>query len=281
MKLVRIVSRGERARARRFRALLCGVVFFLSAGTCLYCGAERIASAATTEIVNERSERHVVVPGMEIAFAAPEDLAPSVRFNGFESATRAVEVVVADIRAPFRQIADAFTEANLKTRGIEVRSRSELKINGADAVLIKALHPEAGRDWGKWILLLAGDGGTYVVNGVFASGDDAAAVDVERMLKSAFVEAASSADAESPEAADLADEEQDALDDAMEAASGEGVDLAALLGLASGDAAGTRPVSRDARAKTVPGSADAREDGRIRSPDARTEAAGGASDDAR
>ncbi|MDR1471325.1 MAG: hypothetical protein LBS75_02270 [Synergistaceae bacterium] len=115
----------------------------------------------------------------------------SKRFDGFESETRAVEVVVVNIKSDFDGIVKNFTELSLKSRGVELRSRGDLVINGGRAVLFKAFHPDGDRNWGKWILLSENGGNTLVVNGIFVSGDAEAAEDVEAMFKSLFLDIAS------------------------------------------------------------------------------------------
>jgi hypothetical protein len=94
---------------------------------------------------------------------------------------------VANIKSPYKAISDAFTESTLQTRGLEVGSKAKLSINGSEATLLKALHKDGDKKWGKWILLLDSGENTLVVNGVFVSGDGDAAKDVETMIKSVVI----------------------------------------------------------------------------------------------
>jgi hypothetical protein len=144
---------------------------------------------AVLSLKNELSPNHVEVPGTGAYFVPAEGLFLSKRFDGFESESRGIEVVVVNIRSGFDGIVSNFTEATLKSRGVELKSKGELTINGRRAVLLKALHPEGGRDWGKWILLSENGDNTLVANGIFVSGDGKAAEDVEAMFKSLFLEA--------------------------------------------------------------------------------------------
>jgi hypothetical protein len=146
------------------------------------------AEAAVIELSNDITLLHVEVPGTGAHFIPTEGISRSESFDGFASVERAIEFIVVNIKSPFTEISGAFTEANLKMRGIDLKSRTELTINGANAVLMKALHPEGGKNWGKWLLLLENGGGTLVVNGVFVSGDGDAARDVEAMIKSVALE---------------------------------------------------------------------------------------------
>lgn len=145
------------------------------------------AESAPLSIVNDLSPDHVLIQGTGVYFVPAAGLTLSKKFDGFSSDTRGIEVIVANIKEPYASISEGFTDEILKTRGVEVKSRGYLNVNGADAALIKALHPDGQNKWAKWILLLDCDGHTLVVNGVFESGDDAAAKDVEKMIKSVLV----------------------------------------------------------------------------------------------
>lgn len=147
----------------------------------------RAAEPASLSIVNELSKNHVLIKGTGVYFVPATGLALSDEFDGFSSDTRGIEVIVANIKEPYATISEGFTDEILKTRGVEVKSRGYLNVNGADAALIKALHLDGSSKWAKWILLLDCEGRTLVVNGVFESGDDAAAQDVEKMIKSVVV----------------------------------------------------------------------------------------------
>lgn len=158
--------------AKRPFALLTAAVGLLLAG-----------AAAAAALSNELSPKHVLVPGTDAYFVPAPGLALSTLFDGFESAARKIEVIVANLKEPYDTISRGFTDEALKTRGVDVKSRGLLTINGAEGVLIKALHIDGTNKWAKWILLLDCGERTLVVNGVFVSGDDAAAKDVETMIK--------------------------------------------------------------------------------------------------
>jgi hypothetical protein len=142
-----------------------------------------VFASFAADLTNEMSPEYVDIPSVEARFKPTGDMALSQRFDGFEAPDRNVEVITALIRSPFDGIAQNFTRETLKTRGVEMLSRSELTINGHRGILVKALHPDEEVNWGKWILLLENGDATLVVNGVFVSGDEIAAVDVESMLK--------------------------------------------------------------------------------------------------
>jgi hypothetical protein len=146
-----------------------------------------LAFAASIDITNEMTGSHVEARGTGAYFIPAKGLSPSDRFSGFASEGRKIEVIAANVKSPYKEISEAFTESTLKTRGLELGSKAELSINGANATLLKALHRDDGKKWGKWILLLDSGRETLVVNGVFVSGDAEAAKDVEMMLKSIVV----------------------------------------------------------------------------------------------
>ena len=166
------------------RKKLPGLTLFLAALLLLATGAVSHAAEGLPALTSSLTKDYVQVPGLEAYFLPAKSLDVSDRFDGFASEERGVEVVVAVIGSPYATIAESFTENTLKSRGVNLLSKAGFTLNGAQATLMKAQHPEGNRSWGKWILLLDGGDRTLVVNGVFASGDEAAALDVEAMLKS-------------------------------------------------------------------------------------------------
>jgi hypothetical protein len=176
---VRLRGKAKVERKKIYIICLSFLVCFLS--------LEDVSGAAEIEIENDLTASHIKAPKVDAYFIPPADMSPSDRFMGFESGGRNIEVIVADIKTGYQEVANGFTDAALGTRGVQVGSRAVLTINGANATLLKALHLDDGKKWGKWILLLDSGESTLVVNGVFTSGDGEAARDVEAMLKSVVV----------------------------------------------------------------------------------------------
>jgi hypothetical protein len=157
------------------------------------------ARSAEISITNELTKSHMEAPGTAAYFVPADGMSPSGRFTGFVSETRGIEFIVANLKSPYKEISEAFTESTLKTRGLELGSRAELTINGLDATLLKALHVDGDKKWGKWILLLDSGGSTIVANGMFTSGDGDAARDIEAMIKSVVLKnGAPAVNAEAP-----------------------------------------------------------------------------------
>ncbi|MDR2779857.1 MAG: hypothetical protein LBB28_01895, partial [Synergistaceae bacterium] len=129
------------------------------------------ANASTLQVTNQKTDGHVAAPGTNVYFIPARELSPASAFGGFESKGRRIEVIVANIDAPFDEIAASFTDASFRSKGMELKSRGDLTINGGRAVLFKVLHPDAGINWGKWIMLAENNASTLVVNAVFISGD--------------------------------------------------------------------------------------------------------------
>jgi hypothetical protein len=146
------------------------------------------ADASILQVTNQKTDDHVAVSGTNVYFAPARELSPASAFGGFESKGRRIEVIVANIDAPFADIAAGFTDASFQSKGMELKSRGDLTINGGKAILFKVLHPDAGINWGKWIMLAENGDSTLVVNAVFISGDADAASELEVMLKGLYID---------------------------------------------------------------------------------------------
>jgi hypothetical protein len=160
-------------------------VFFAFLAALLVMSA---ANASTLQVTNQKTDKHVAVPGTNVYFVPARELSQASAFGGFESKGRRIEVIVANIDAPFADIAASFTDASFQSKGMELKSRGDLTINGGRAILFKVLHQDAGINWGKWIMLAENGGSTLVVNAVFISGDADAASDLEIMLKGLYLD---------------------------------------------------------------------------------------------
>lgn len=142
------------------------------------------ASFAAVEIKNEDDANYVDFKQVEAKFLLPRGFVRSTRFDGFEAKGRNIEVVLSLIKTPFSSIDDSINEELLRSRGVRLLNQTEVSINGRRGFLIKAVHEDGGKKWGKWLLALDNDGATLVANGVFTSGDTAAAEDVAKLIKS-------------------------------------------------------------------------------------------------
>jgi hypothetical protein len=140
------------------------------------------------EITSQKTAAHVAVPGINAYFVPADELVLASSFDGFESQKRNIEVVVAYVEAPIKNIEEGFTETEFKARGMELKSSGDFTIDGRRAVLYKVLHDDGKTKWGKWVMLASDGPGTLVVNAAFVSGDAEAASDLESMLKGVYME---------------------------------------------------------------------------------------------
>jgi hypothetical protein len=163
------------------------------------------SNAGVLELLNEKTSKHVEIPGTGAWFIPAPGLSVSGKFDGFASEARKIDVVVANIKSPFAGIARGFNEPSLLLRGVELKSTGEMTVNGARALLLKALHKDGESIWGKWIMLLENGSGTIVVNAIFVSGDADAAADLEVMLKSVYPEPEAAAAPDIPASVDAPD----------------------------------------------------------------------------
>lgn len=176
-----IVATGSPAGTCRFPRLFFLITTVISAFLCETPGQ----AAEVKHIRNDLTPAHVRIFDTDAYFVPAKGLVPDKSSDRFASSQRGIEIIAATVDSPYLEIRNGFTDSALASRGVEVKSRGALTINGADAVLIKALHKSDGKKWGKWILLLdEGENRTLVINGIFVGGDGDAAKDVESMLKS-------------------------------------------------------------------------------------------------
>jgi hypothetical protein len=98
----------------------------------------------------------VFLPGSRIGLDPPDGLEVSKRFKGYENAAKATAITLMEMPAEaYGQLSAALGPEALKTQGFELEGREELKVGGADAVLITGTQAVGGVPVRKWLLVAA------------------------------------------------------------------------------------------------------------------------------
>jgi hypothetical protein len=114
-----------------------------------------------------QSERPVVAfPNAKVKLIQPEGFVEVKNFEGFHQEETQSSIVVVKVPSPYAEIAAGFTAQRLREGGMTPRSRRDVKINGADAVLMNVRQTADEVEYMKWILLFGNDKETKVVTGM-------------------------------------------------------------------------------------------------------------------
>ena len=94
---------------------------------------------------------------------------------------------VETIEHPYPAVAVVMDEKSFRSDGMELKSKTDLSLNGKSALLFKVLDVKSGKKWAKWLLLLGDAERSTLLVGSFISGNADASRAVEKMLKSVVV----------------------------------------------------------------------------------------------
>jgi hypothetical protein len=104
------------------------------------------------------SAEPVFLPGSRIGLDPPAGLDISKRFKGYENAAKATAITLMEMPPEaYGQLSAGLGPEALKAQGFELEGREELKVGGADAVLLTGTQAVGGVPVRKW-LLIAGEG---------------------------------------------------------------------------------------------------------------------------
>ncbi len=119
------------------------------------------------QINNELNESYVSIPATKVSLIPPEGFTPAINFNGFEQAKNNSSIMVVEVSSPFDKISKGFTEEGLKSRGITMRSKEDLIVNGYKGVFITSEQFAYGSTFLKYILVFGNDTSTIIINGMY------------------------------------------------------------------------------------------------------------------
>lgn len=124
-------------------------------------------SVAQQQIVTAKTGEHVNVVGTQVWIDAPDGFDKAANFAGLQHTASGSSMMVTAIPAKYEAIADGFTAANLKTRGMTFIAKESFQINSKAAVLISSeqFSPAHGYNFLKYSLLLDyGKDSTLLIN---------------------------------------------------------------------------------------------------------------------
>lgn len=89
-----------------------------------------------------------------VGLDAPPGMVLSTEFAGFEDRENGSSIVVVELPAEaYPQLVTGFTDAGLARRGITVTQRSDWRMDGAEAFLVRGTQEVQGVEFAKWMLV--------------------------------------------------------------------------------------------------------------------------------
>ncbi|NOX66442.1 MAG: hypothetical protein GXO85_11830, partial [Chlorobi bacterium] len=152
--------------------------------------AAHCQSTASKAVDNEITPEHVSVKGTKVSLIPPADWQSAKGFNGFQQSEISSSIIVAEIHAPFSEVTKGFTEEQLKLKGVILKEKIDVTVNGLEGVFLKANQSAYKTEFNKLILAFGDSANSIVINGIFpAEYENSMGGKVEKSIFSVVYEA--------------------------------------------------------------------------------------------
>ncbi|WP_285008663.1 hypothetical protein [Pedobacter faecalis] len=141
------------------------------------------------DLPKERSNSHVQIQGTNIFMIPPKSFQHSGNFKGFQNpGDPASMIMTLEIPGPYSEVKKGFNADMLKTKGMILKSRKDIKVASFDALLIEVNQSANNRIFAKHILIYGNEKSTTLINGIYLSDSLKIGQDIKQSILSTFVD---------------------------------------------------------------------------------------------
>lgn len=109
----------------------------------------------------------ILIPGTKYSMIPPEGFILSTSFSGFQNNETGASIMIMDIPTSYSSLVIGFTKEALKTKGMNLLSKENVRYKNSDAMLFKVSQQANGINYLKQILLFGDKKITVMVNGIY------------------------------------------------------------------------------------------------------------------
>lgn len=136
------------------------------------CGAKRDTPKPNPQnsgVLNQ----YVSFPDVGMKLIRPDGFVEAKNFNGFQQPNTQSSVMALMIPGPFSETTGGFTVEEMKTCGMNLRSKENVEIDGMSGVLLNITQSAYGTEFTKWIVAFGNDAETRMVTAMFPKSREA------------------------------------------------------------------------------------------------------------
>jgi hypothetical protein len=119
------------------------------------------------EINNTKTGKHKQIAGTKFFLVPPTGFTAATTFQGYQQMHSGASILVMEIPGPFSESTKGFNEQGLKTQGVVLKKKEEIKVNGNQGLFLTTDQFAYGTNYSKYILVFGDSKATYMVNGTF------------------------------------------------------------------------------------------------------------------
>lgn len=141
------------------------------------------------DLPKEKSNKHVQIDGTNIFMIPPKSFKHSGNFKGFQNSDDPTSIIMTiEIPGPYSEVTKGFNADMLKTKGMVLKNKKEIKIANFDALLIELNQSANDRIFSKHIMVYGNEKSTTLINGVYLSDSLQLGQDIKQSILSTFVD---------------------------------------------------------------------------------------------
>ncbi len=126
-----------------------------------------ISAFGQGEINNIKTDKHKQIAGTKFFLIPPTGFINATNFQGFQQMNSGASILVMEIPGPFSESTKGFNEQGLKTQGVTLKKKEEIKVNGNQGLFLTTEQFANGTNYSKYILVFGDTKTTFMVNGTF------------------------------------------------------------------------------------------------------------------
>jgi hypothetical protein len=119
------------------------------------------------EINNAKTVKHKQVSGTKFFLIPPTGFIDATSFQGFQQLNSGASILILEIPGPFSESTKGFNEQGLKTQGVILKKKDEIKVNGNQGLFLTTEQFARGTNFLKYILVFGDNKSTYMINGTY------------------------------------------------------------------------------------------------------------------
>jgi len=109
----------------------------------------------------------LLIPGTKYSMIPPEGFILSTNFSGFQNNETGASIMIMDIPTSYSSLVSGFTKEALKTKGMNLLYKENVRYKNSDAMLFKVSQKANGINYLKQVLLFGDKAKTVMVNGIY------------------------------------------------------------------------------------------------------------------
>lgn len=122
--------------------------------------------------LSDEQQQYVSFPAAGVKLVRPSGFDDAENFHGFQQPSTQSSVMVMMIPGPFSETTRGFTAEQLKTRGMTLRSKANIAIDGNAGVLLSVTQNAYGTEFAKWIVAFGNENETTLVTATFPKSEE-------------------------------------------------------------------------------------------------------------